>query len=153
MIQNQDFSNSLILYGESRLDAVTPSTGRNAGESVDVLTFKARHPNYKVVDGKPQHISTDFYTVKYWGSAAGHIKKHLQEGMMLEVSGVLNQKTFTGNDGKERMENVVTAKAVALSLSQPGLNYIDYLRPEPKRNRENEAPAEQPPKVKRGQAR
>ena len=131
MIQNQDFSNSLILYGESRLDAVTPSTGRNAGESVDVLTFKARHPNYKVVDGKPQHISTDFYTVKYWGSAAGHIKKHLQEGM----------------------ENVVTAKAVALSLSQPGLNYIDYLRPEPKRNRENEAPAEQPPKVKRGQAR
>lgn len=120
MIQNQDFSNSLILYGESRLDAVTPSTGRNAGESVDVLTFKARHPNYKVVDGKPQHISTDFYTVKYWGSAAGHIKKHLQEGMMLEVRGVLNQKTFTGNDGKERMEMSLPPKPLLFLCLSPG---------------------------------
>ena len=55
----------------------------------------------------------------------------IKEGMMLEVRGDVSTREFTGKNGKQMQENVLTANGLAVSLNQPGLT-IDYCRPKAK---------------------
>ena len=70
---------------------------------------------------------------RYYGkeSSAKRMAAGIKEGMMLEVRGDVSTREFTGKNGKQMQENVLTAKGIAVSLNQPGLK-IDYSRPKAK---------------------
>ena len=130
MTEYKAFSNTVVVFKEPTISQIVPKSGPNAGKETSVLEFKAYKPHFvKQQDGSFQQDKdgTEFFSVRYYGKESSAIK----EGMMLEVRGDVSTREFTGKNGKQMQENVLTAKGIAVSLNQPGLK-IDYSRPKAK---------------------
>ena len=103
MTEYKAFSNTVVVFKEPTISQIVPKDG------------------------------TEFFSVRYYGkeSSAKRMAAGIKEGMMLEVRGDISTREFTGKNGKQMQENVLTAKGLAVSLNQPGLT-IDYCRPKAK---------------------
>ena len=136
MTEYKAFSNTVVVFKEPTVSQIVPKSGPNAGKETSVLEFKAYKPHFvKQKDGSFQQDKdgTEFFSVRYYGkeSLAKRMAAGIKEGMMLEVRGDVSTREFTGKNGKQMQENVLTAKGLAVSLNQPGLT-IDYCRPKAK---------------------
>ena len=136
MTEYKAFSNTVVVFKEPTVSQIVPKSGPNAGKETSVLEFKAYKPHFvKQKDGSFQQDKdgTEFFTVRYYckESSAKRMAAGIKEGMMLEVRGDVSTREFTGKNGKQMQENVLTAKGIAVSLNQPGLK-IDYSRPKAK---------------------
>ena len=136
MTEYKAFSNTVVVFKEPTVSQIVPKSGPNAGKETSVLEFKAYKPHFvKQKDGSFQQDKdgTEVFSVRYYGkeSSAKRMAAGIKEGMMLEVRGDVSTREFTGKNGKQMQENVLTAKGLAVSLNQPGLT-IDYCRPKAK---------------------
>lgn len=136
MTEYKAFSNTVVVFKEPTISQIVPKSGPNAGKETSVLEFKAYKPHFvKQQDGSFQQDKdgTEFFSVRYYGKerSAKRMAAGIKEGMMLEVRGDVSTREFTGKNGKQMQENVLTAKGIAVSLNQPGLK-IDYSRPKAK---------------------
>ena len=135
MTEYKAFSNTVVVFKEPTVSQIVPKSGPNAGKETSVLEFKAYKPHFvKQKDGSFQQDKdgTEFFSVRYYGKESSAKRMAgIKEGMMLEVRGDVSTREFTGKNGKQMQENVLTAKGLAVSLNQPGLT-IDYCRPKAK---------------------
>ena len=136
MTEYKAFSNTVVVFKEPTISQIVPKSGPNAGKETSVLASQASTPPFvKQQDGSFQQDKdgTEFFSVRYYGkeSSAKRMAAGIKEGMMLEVRGDVSTREFTGKNGKQMQENVLTAKGIAVSLNQPGLK-IDYSRPKAK---------------------
>lgn len=75
-----------------------------------------------------------FFTVQqFFGTekTAQTLAQQVKAGMTLEVRGDYVEKSFQGKDGTSKSENIITAKGIAASLTQPGLS-VSYEKPKAK---------------------
>ncbi len=136
MTEYKAFSNTVVVFKEPTSSHLVPHSGPKAGKDTSGLEFKAYKPHFvKQQDGSFQQDKdgTEFFSVRYYGkeSSAKRMAAGIKEGMMLEVRGDVSTREFSGKNGKQMQENVLTAKGIAVSLNQPGLK-IDYSRPKAK---------------------
>lgn len=128
------YANTVVAFKEPTVSKIVPKSGPRAGKETFVTEFKAYHPTFeKKEDGSFERKDSTFYTVQYFGAekAAKALAQHIKEGMTLEVRGEVTEKTFQGRDGVMRSENVIAAKGIALSLTQPGIS-VNYEKPKAK---------------------
>ncbi len=130
MTEYRDISANVVIHGEPELRRFTPTTGFNAGKEQTVCEFRAYHPNFKKTEAGFERTDSDWYAVKYFGSSAEKIAGLLKSGMTLEVRGQVSQREWVGRDGQSRTEHEITAKALGISLSRPGLKAVDFQPPE-----------------------
>lgn len=74
--------------------------------------------NFKNKDGK---YECSFFPVTLWGSAVDYLEQHSGKGSMVSVSGELNSRIYTKNDGTTSTVIEIFAKNVSV-LSSPQQN-------------------------------
>lgn len=125
MSEYKDFSNAVVVSREAEIKTITPKTGKYAGKTTHVLEFSAYKPEFeKLEDGTfKRKDKATFFTVQYYGSenACKRMQAGVVKGIVMEVRGDVTTREYTGKDGQARTENVISAKGLAVSLNQPGL--------------------------------
>ena len=120
----------VIIYGEPKVETITPKTGPNAGRQVNVLTVRGYHPTAeRQPDGSFKEKDPLWYDLRLYDQHAQQIKSFLKDGMALRVSGSVKTHTWTGKDGKERQGTEIALSSVAVDLKQRGLKGIDFEKP------------------------
>lgn len=129
------FSNTVVVFKEPTVNKIVPKSGQRAGKDTFVVEFKAYHPTFeKKQDGSFERKDSVFFTVQQFSGSektANTLAQHVKEGMTLEVRGDCVEKSFQGRDGTSKTENIITAKGIAASLTQPGLS-VSYEKPKAK---------------------
>lgn len=118
------YNNTLVAIKEPTVTEIVPKSGPYAGKKTFVVEFQAHHPKFeKNEQGKFQFKESTFYKIQYFGSenAAKRIAAGIKDGMTLEVRGDQTQRQYTAKDGSQKTENIISAKGIAVSLNQPGL--------------------------------
>lgn len=139
MTDYKDISTNVVVHGDAAFRTFTPTTGANAGKEQKVCEFSAYHPNFKKTDNGFERLDSTWYRVKYFGESAQKISSFLKDGMTLEVRGQTYDREWIGKDGKTRIEKEISAQGLGVSLSQPGLQAIDFQRPEKAQKQEQSA--------------
>ena len=133
-MEYQPYNTTVVAYQSPVVNKIVPKSGPRAGKETFVVEFKAYHPTFeRKEDGSYERKDSTFYTVQYFGSekVSKGLAQHVKEGMTLEIRGDVTQKSFQGKDGEMRTENVISAKGIALSLTQPGIS-IQFEKPKAK---------------------
>lgn len=127
----QKTSVKVVVQKAPALSRITPKSGKNAGQKIDLLSFPAFHTNVtRNENGTLERGKTDFYTIKVFGKAAETVAANLKPGMSIRVDGSLTEKTWKGKDGQMRLDREITADDISLSLRQQGIKSIDFERPQ-----------------------
>lgn len=130
-MQEQVFENidlkKAFVANKPTVKTITVNNGKNAGESVDVLEFKAFKPIYeRLENGQFEQKGSVSYDVKLYGTEASKIGQLLQKGMAINVEGSTRIEKWTGEDGKEHSKNLLNASAVSLILSQQRIKTVIF---------------------------
>lgn len=132
----------VIIYGEPKVETITPRSGPNAGKQVNVLTVRGYHPTAeRLPDGTFKEKDPVWYDLKLYDREAEMIKPFLKDGLALRVGGSVRTHAWTGKDGKERQDAEISLYSVAVDLKQRGLKGIDFEKPV-RKEKTQEAPAE-----------
>ncbi len=81
-----------------------------AGQAVTSFSV-ATNRRYTTADGQ-QREETDWFTVSAWGRLGEQVNQFLTKGKRVYVEGRFHSRTYTGQDGKERTSNDITAERV-----------------------------------------
>ena len=81
-----------------------------AGQAVTSFSV-ATNRRYTAADGQ-QREETDWFNVSAWGKLGEQVNQFLTKGKRVYVEGRFHSRTYTGNDGKERTSNDITAERV-----------------------------------------
>lgn len=135
----------VIIYGEPKMETITPRSGPNAGKEVNVLTVRGYHPTAeRLPDGSFKEKEPVWYDMKLYDREAEMIKPFLKDGLALRVAGAVRTHTWTGRDGKERQGQEISLSSVSVDLKQRGLKGIDFEKPV-RKEKTQEAPQQSAP--------
>ena len=95
--------NSITITGRLTRDAVVKTVGNNK----TLLTFDVANNI-----GFGDYAKTNFYTVNMWGEKGLKLVQYLTKGVHVGVIGEESLNTWTGKDGTEHMDRVITTMNV-----------------------------------------
>lgn len=132
----EDIVQQVQLFEDPKLETICPSTGKNAGQDVDVLTLKTFHAKFiKQDDGTRKRGECTFYTVKFFGDKAKYYAPLLKNGLRIEVRGAFSERSFTGKDGKQHYEKIIHANQILIPINQVGLKDIVFIKSEEEKDK------------------
>lgn len=120
----------VICYGDPKVSSIVPKSGPNAGHEVKVLTVRGYHlVSEKQADGSFKQKDSIWHDLKLFNQNADLVSTLIKDGMAIRVSGSLQAHTFTGKDGKEYHNSVLTLNSLSVDLMQRGLKSLDFEKP------------------------
>lgn len=106
--------NKLVLVGRLGRDPEL----KTVGEDLQVCQFRLAVPNDYDPDDDDDEDKTSWFTVEAWGRTARYIASTGRKGMRVGITGSLGVNAWTGRDGDEREEFIVTADSFEVLQSR-----------------------------------
>ena len=96
--------NSVFVIGRLTKDPeVKYTTGGTAKMEISIAV------NRSVKEGDSWVLRPSYFDVEYWGKRAESINQYLHKGKQIGISGYLDQKRWTGQDGTNHSRIVIVA--------------------------------------------
>lgn len=114
MPQDIPMINKLILVGRLGRDPEL----KNITEDMQVCRFSLAVPNEYDPDDPDDQDKTSWFTVEAWGLLAQYIANTGYKGVRVGVTGSLDVNAWTGRDGVEREDYIVTADSFEILQSR-----------------------------------
>lgn len=106
--------NKIVLVGRLGRD---PDI-KTIGEDLQVCRFSLAVPNDYDPDGDDDEDKTSWFNVEAWGRTAKYIASTGRKGMRVGITGSLGVNAWTGRDGDEREDFIVTADSFEVLQSR-----------------------------------
>lgn len=93
--------------------------------SVDVVGTKGTQiTKFSIANntGFGQYQKTNFFNVQIWGKAGASVAQYLVKGKQVGVTGVLEDSSWTGQDGNRHQQWTLTANSVTLLADSGNAN-------------------------------
>lgn len=128
--QNRLSDARVVVYGEPQVKTVTPHSGPNAGKEVDVLSVRVRQDHAeRLPDGTWEKKDSDWFDLQSYNPHAKELAAMLKDGMALRVSGIVQEREYTGKDGQQHQAKSIAANSLAIDMLQPGLKGVTFEKP------------------------